>query len=334
MKYLIAVDGGGTKTESILFTEDGTILGRDVTQGVNALDVGIDTAKERLLGAVRRLQQKIPGGHRPDSLYGGLAACVDYYPDVMVSFLRENVDCPAIRLEGDGGNLIAAMQGHADGASLIAGTGSALFIRSGEALHRYGGWGPTIDTEGSGYKLGLHAFYSAFRSLDGRGPETVLYDLIAEQMGAKPENCLPDIYAKGRPYISTFARCVFAGRKMGDAVATGIFNHGVKCLSELVELGDNVLQKKFNVYTGGGLFSAFPEYLEALRLAVPANATLIPLDTQPVYGAAVEALWNIGIVPGDDFKSGFISRYEEIVSYQDTVCGGNSSDFKAIYCRA
>ena len=331
MSYLIAIDGGGTKTESVLFNEEGDVLGRDITQGVNALDIGIEPAEERVLGAIMRLSSQIPDGCPPSSVYGGLAACVDYFPGVLYEYLHSKIKCGTLRLEGDGGCLIAAMQGHSDGASLIAGTGSSLYLRTNGLLQRYGGWGPTIDTEGSGYKLGIHAFYAAFRAFDGRGPETVLYDLIAEQLGARPEECLPEIYAKGRPYISTFAQCVFKARKMGDEVASKIFDDGVRCLAELVEIGDRILQRDFNVYTGGGLFSCFPEYQEALQASVPANATLVPLDTEPIYGSAVEALWDLGVEPGPAFKARFMESYHALVDSQLQQFGRNPLDFDVIY---
>lgn len=331
MSYLIAIDGGGTKTESVLFTEAGEVIGRDITQGVNALDIGIELAKQRVSGAISRLSAQIPHGLAPSAIYGGLAACVDYFPGVVYEYLRAEFKRGALRLEGDGGCLIAAMQGHSDGASLIAGTGSSLYLRTNGVLQRHGGWGPTIDTEGSGYKLGVHAFYAAFRALDGRGPQTVLYDLIAEQMGARPENCLPDIYAKGRPYISMFAQCVFKARKMGDEVAGKIFDDGVRCLAELVEIGDRILQKDFNVYTGGGLFTCFPEYWEALQSSVPASATLVPIDTEPIYGAAVEAMWDLGLEAGAAFKARFLESYHALVDRQNHRCGRNALDFDMIY---
>lgn len=333
MRYLIGIDGGGTKTESVLFTADGTVIGRDLTRGVNALDVGIEKSKSRVEGAIERLTARIPEGGELAVVYGGLAACVDYFPGVMYDYLRPRTSCGKLRLEGDGGSLIAAMQGHADGASLIAGTGSSVYIRTGEKLQRYGGWGPIIDTEGSGYKLGLHAFYAAFRALDGRGPDTVIYDLIAEQMGKKPENCLPEIYEKGRPYISLFAQCVFKGRKMGDRVASDIFDHGVRCLAELVEIGERVLDKEFKVYTGGGLFTNFPEYWEALAAAVPKRATLVALDAEPIYGAAVEALWDAGLEADEAFKKRFMETYHAFVERQNSSCGGNALAFDVIYAK-
>ena len=48
MRNCIAVDGGGTKTEVILFDETGHILRRCVGAGGNATDIGIPEAKRGL----------------------------------------------------------------------------------------------------------------------------------------------------------------------------------------------------------------------------------------------------------------------------------------------
>ena len=52
MNYLIAIDGGGTKTESVLFTCSGIVLSRYITKGVNALDVGIEKSKKRIIDSI------------------------------------------------------------------------------------------------------------------------------------------------------------------------------------------------------------------------------------------------------------------------------------------
>ena len=98
MNYLIAIDGGGTKTESVLFTDSGQVITRDITQGVNGLDVGIETAQQRVIGALERLCEAIPGGEAPVSVYGGLAASVDYFPNVMYEFIKPRFNESALRL--------------------------------------------------------------------------------------------------------------------------------------------------------------------------------------------------------------------------------------------
>ena len=41
MGYFIALDAGGTKTETLLLDESGRILLRDISLGCNAMDMGL-----------------------------------------------------------------------------------------------------------------------------------------------------------------------------------------------------------------------------------------------------------------------------------------------------
>lgn len=334
MKYMIAVDGGGTKTESVLMDETGHICGRDIVPSVNALDVGMACAQERLKTTIDRLYSLLPSGGKLNNIYGGVAACADYFPGVLDAELFPRLpECTRIRMEGDGGCMIAAMQGHSEGCCLISGTGSTLYIRSGEKLQRYGGWGHLIDTGGSGYTIGRDAFLAAFRSFDGRGPKSILYDLIREQMGMAPEAHVPYIYEGGRPYIASFAGTVFQARKLGDRAAEKIFNHAVCALTELIEMGDRVLQKPFTVITGGGILTNFPEFEEAIRERIPAHITLRKIDNPPILGAAIEALWDAGIADNGEFRKRFMEDYRNLVGNAPGSTGGEDCRYDKIYNR-
>ena len=45
--YLLALDVGGTKSDCVLFTADGTVVRRVVTPGANPLDLGLEEAARR-----------------------------------------------------------------------------------------------------------------------------------------------------------------------------------------------------------------------------------------------------------------------------------------------
>ncbi len=314
MNYMIGIDGGGTKTESVLFDETGHIIARDLCGGANALDLpgGIGDVQDLLYHAVQRLVAQLPDGGELSAVYAGLAGSVDWFPGVLDRELAPKLPAKRVRFEGDGGNLIAAMNGHRDGCGLIAGTGSSLYIRKDGVLTRYGGYGYLIDTQGSGYTIGRDAFLAAFRHFDGRGDETILYDLIREQMGREPVESIPQIYQGGRAYIASFARCVFEGRKRGDPVSRRIVEHAVHCLAELVALGERELGREFTVVTGGGLFSAFPEYMESLREQISPGVRLVPMDVPPIYGAAVEALWDADVPETEAFRENFMKGYRTL----------------------
>lgn len=313
MKYIIAIDGGGTKTESVLLDDTGFCHAVDVTGGINALDVGLDCACQRLRDACHRLAAQVPQGAELSAIYGGVAACADYFGESFRRQLDPTLPkCGHVRFEGDGGSLIAAVMGHTDGAGLISGTGSSIYIRSGDKLQLYGGWGYLIDTLGSGYTIGRDAFLASYRSYDGRGPKTVLYDLIARQLGQPPENCVPRIYQGGRPFIASFAGLVFEARRMGDGEADRIFNDAVSALADLVGIADRILNKPFQVVAGGGLFAAFPELFEAVSAASPKNATLVRLTQRPIVGAVVEAAFDVGVVADEAFRQRFLDSYQAL----------------------
>ena len=53
MAWMIAVDSGGTKTDCVLFNEEGNILHRSLSLGGNPLDVGADASRRAALEVLR-----------------------------------------------------------------------------------------------------------------------------------------------------------------------------------------------------------------------------------------------------------------------------------------
>ena len=86
MRCCVAIDGGGSKTEIVLFDETGHILRRHVGQGGNATDIGPDLARQRVL---ENLEQVMPYAPAPvAALYGGIAGGVpngDIYSEAIGS---------------------------------------------------------------------------------------------------------------------------------------------------------------------------------------------------------------------------------------------------------
>ena len=62
MKYYIAIDSGGYKTESILFEETGKVIAFERGRGANAFDVGVTEATDRLRSAAENMKARVPEG--------------------------------------------------------------------------------------------------------------------------------------------------------------------------------------------------------------------------------------------------------------------------------
>ena len=310
-EYLLALDVGGTKTDGVLFTPDGTIIRRKVTPGANPLDLGLDEALRRYQHSISALcGDDIPHLH---GLYGGIAAAC-YFGNEIHHRLRPLVSADHMRIEADGPALISAMLGHRDGARLICGTGSSLTLRKGDTYDMVGGWGYLIDGCASGYILGKRAVLAAVRAHDGRGEKTLISDMLLERCGQQAADHLPTLYAKGRPYIASLAGIIFAARKAGDRVAAQIFEECIDDLNELVWTAHRRLGGAYELVLNGGIFQSFPEYVQALKALTPPDVTMIDSDAPPVYGCAVEAMWDAGYPCDETFKQRFMAGYRSAIT--------------------
>ncbi|WP_298029507.1 N-acetylglucosamine kinase [uncultured Dysosmobacter sp.] len=323
LEYFIAIDGGGTKTETLLFDEAGHILCRDVTTGCNALDIGSEAAKDLLLQAIGRVRRCVPG--KVSAVFGGIAGNC-HCGHALYKALRTQLDVEKLEIWDDTYSVISSVLGHQDGCGLVAGTGSSLFVRAeGKPCIHIGGWGYLIDTGGSGFDLGCEAVYMALRAIDGRGEKTVLNELLHRTLHKPVEESIVEIYAGGRPFIASLAYTVFEGRRMGDAVCEKIFAHGINHLAEMVSTAAKYYEDQFTVVLGGGLFSANPEYVEALRAVAPPQAKLLTTDMPVVYGAAIEALRMAGRTAALSFKQTFFEDYMICRQCPDKPAGKGTS---------
>lgn len=297
---LIAIDAGGTKTEALLFNEQGTVLRRELGEGMNPLNIGFDTACTRCAELIRRLGPA-------DAVYCGIAG-IQYF-DGAEQTLRRMTGIEKLKVEADGMMLISAELGHADGASMICGTGSGMYVRMGDAVRTVGGWGWLIGGGGSGYLLGLRAVQAAIDEADGTGEKTLLSDLIAARCGERAEKHIAAFYQGGRPYFASFASAVFEARAAGDAAAQRIFDRSI---GELVKLVQPIYRDygAFTLVLNGGIFAHYPEYAEELKRLTPPDIRYIFPKRPPVCGAAVEAMHLMGLHGDEAFRSRLTQNLE------------------------
>ena len=307
MAYYIALDAGGTKTETLVHDETGRILLREITQGCNAMDMGVEETQRRAEYAIARAAAAIPGG-KPDRGFIGIASTY-YYGERLLAGLRARFEGWNLRWEDDGWGMISSMIGRRDGCCIVCGTGSSLFARVGQAIHHIGGWGYLVDTWGSGFVLGREALRAAMRQADGRGERTLLYDLVRDQLQAPPEDSVPVIYAGGRPFIASFAHTVFEARRGGDGVAAAIFDQNARALAEMTRAAERYYAADFDVVMSGGIFAAFPEYAEAVTALGSPRARMIRADVPPVFGCALENALADGPVDEAAFRARFMADY-------------------------
>lgn len=291
MKYYIAIDGGGSKTEGILADEKKRIVARRVCGATNPNDIGEAVSAERLITLSRGLASDIPDDDSAElySVFAGVAGAGNHRTGLTAEFAKA---FPDVRtgVGTDADNLFYTGIPEGDGACLISGTGTVCYVRSDGQIHRIGGWGWLLDRGGSGYDLGRDALAASLESHDGRGDATLITSFVVKKLGGTPWDNLSAIYDGGKPFIALFAGCVFEADAEGDMVAGNILQRNAACLAASLDTAYTILGKPFRAVLGGGVFEHHQIYMERVRELVEAPAELFLTPLSPVFGALKQAM--------------------------------------------
>lgn len=312
MDCFMGLDSGGSKTECVLCDREGHILHYDLGKGCNAQDLGYEVVEKRLSELVRAGAAAAPG-----PIWGVYAALAGIGPkkefpaNCIAPFVSPETN---IRVLEDGPIIISSMLGNGDGCSLIAGTGSSVYVRkAGKVAAKIGGRGYLIDTAGSGFEIGRDGIAAAYRALDGQGEDTVLVQKVTDYMEGRPfGQWRARIYAPeigGRRFIAAFAPRVMEAWQEGDRIASDIVDFAAEGQARMVRAAAKHFDSDFFVVCSGGLHLHYPRYTALIQSKCPPQARLLSAAAAPVYGAVVEALLDAGIPVTDQTRENFVRDY-------------------------
>lgn len=326
-RFVLGVDGGGTKTLCLAVAEDGTLLGRGEGGPANPYSYGMERSWQSIASAVdsalaeaatavetgwsgtaAAIYLGVSGVERPNDVaeVQARATTAGWAPEVLVS--NDAVIALAAGLRGQGG----------PGVVVIAGTGSIVYgVDAAGRTARAGGWGPFLGDEGSGYDIGRRALIAVVRAHDGRGQPTELTDLARRELGfGQPEELITMAYGRGgKPPLERYAVARLCGivslaAVHSDAVAVGILDDAARQLVEGVgavagRLGLGRGAVELPVVATGGVFRiggevfsrAFQRELAGLGTSAGVLTRVVRPSLSPAAGAALRALGAIGVDP-------------------------------------
>jgi len=296
MKYLIAVDGGGTKTEAVLATCCGNILHAAITTGSNPLFVGEEKAVQAVAGSVKAVFGDIDSKDicRIVIAVPGIRGCQDRIVSELGLF-RETIS-----FHPDDFSVFYGALAKDHGVVTLAGTGSfAMGVsRTGQRV-TVGGWGPIIGDMGSGEWIGTKALEAVTREFDRLGPRTTLTEKILKRYKVEK---VWQLRSSVTPGVAHLAPLVKEAAEEGDAVALSIVEGAAYGLAEMAvrvieRLG--IDDDSYDLALTGGICE-FGEILkgrfkEHIRRSCQ-RINIVRPRFQPVIGALLIAMRETGIL--------------------------------------
>jgi N-acetylglucosamine kinase-like BadF-type ATPase len=312
IRRLLAIDGGGSKTDAVLVDTDGRVLvqargpsSQPQTHGVKTALRVLDELVERV-----RVEARLPAGQPLADFAFVYLAGLDLPQEVAViePAVRARQWAPTVVLDNDTFAVLRAGTQALDAVAVVCGTGiNSVGRNASGGQSRFLALGDVSGDWGGGGDLGKWALWHAARAEDGRGQPTAMRAAIAEHFGQ------PDVLSLAiavhlaqidEARLRELAPLVLATAAAGDEVAGRLVD---RLASEIALLATvsmrrlNLLNRPVDVVLGGGVArSRDPRLMSQLRGHLQsANpwTRIVVVDAAPVLGAALLGLDALGATP-------------------------------------
>jgi N-acetylglucosamine kinase-like BadF-type ATPase len=311
---ILAVDGGGSKTDLVLADTDGRILvqvrgpsSQPQTHGLpNTLRV-LDDLTER----IRRETNLEPGTPLADfaSVYlAGLDLPQEF--EAIEPEIRSRNWANQLTLDNDTFALLRAGSKSPDAVAVICGTGINCVGRNAAGEHaRFLALGEISGDWGGGGDLGVQALWYAARAEDGRGRPTALTGAVAAHFGrpdVRQVSIALQLNEIDRDDLSQLAPVALALAEAGDEIAGRLVDRLADEMAVMATVSMRrlkLLDQPVDLVLGGGVARSRDRRLMA-RLTDAAQAVnpqirTVVVDAPPVLGAVLLGLDALGASTAD-----------------------------------
>ena len=247
---VLAVDVGGTSTRAAVVTPDGECLGFGTAGSGNPTSFDTVTAVAAIVAATRAALAQAAA--TPADIDNGVLGIAGAGGEKGRQLRNELISAGLpgrLSLEAD--LLVAFHSGSLapDGYVLVAGTGAAAVrVRDHHVEATTDGLGWLLGDAGSGFWIGRRAVRAAASALDGRGPPTVLVDLVLAHLGIAPggqrrptgrtetlDHLVRVVYGLRPVELARLAPLVFEAEAAGDTIAGAIASGAADALAATLD---------------------------------------------------------------------------------------------------
>jgi N-acetylglucosamine kinase-like BadF-type ATPase len=303
---IVAVDGGGSKTDAVAVSLDGHVLAHRRGPATNPQTQGIVRAVALVDSLVTDLVDRAGA-----PLLGSGVFLSGLDLEVEIEAFREAVahrpwaSAGVSLVDNDMFALLRTGTLAPDAVAVVCGTGiNCVGARADGATARFAALGTISGDWGGGSQLGEQALWHAARAVDGRGRPTSFTDLVPAHFALPNVAAVTEALHFGRlaaSALATLPPVVFAAADAGDAIAAELVNRQA---GEIVSLAAAAIDRldlratPLPVVLGGGVLAAGNErLLAAITSGLAARAPLASISLvrdRPIVGAALLALAAVG----------------------------------------
>jgi N-acetylmuramic acid 6-phosphate etherase len=272
MKYILAFEGGGTKTSAGLYDSTGKLLREAEGGPSNPVAYGTDTCL-RVISQLGR--QLLPEDAGDVVAAAGIAGAVGMpLRQELARRLCAMLSLSRAVVTADLHPVLFANVRGSGGILAIAGTGATVLGQSPDGQYaQAGGRGIVFGDEGSAYQIAVTALRHAAYAVDGMGPETALAQALYEVAGLADFAALtPWSCAVSKQEIAALAQAVNRCADEGDEIARMCLEDQARRLAQHVLAVQRRLDldESDPVFLVGGLFEKSSIYRAAFESALDA----------------------------------------------------------------
>ncbi|MFZ0456409.1 MAG: BadF/BadG/BcrA/BcrD ATPase family protein [Ignavibacteriaceae bacterium] len=232
MKYLIGIDGGGTKSDCAVADQEGNILFETKGAPSNFLIEGTEKVAESILDLINKCKHSLSFDYSDiESILIGTAGAgrrndAERLKKSFIEFSNiKGINFKNFFVESDARIALEGAFSGMPGAILICGTGSIMF---GKALngdiHRVGGFGRLIGDEGSGQSIGRKGLNAVSKQFDGRGSFNLISKYLEDKFEINSaEKLITEVYRNNFD-IASIAPAVISAAENNDETAMRIID--------------------------------------------------------------------------------------------------------------
>ncbi|MEW6004828.1 MAG: BadF/BadG/BcrA/BcrD ATPase family protein [Stygiobacter sp.] len=299
-KYLIGLDGGGTKTKCVVTDFQFNKLYECVGGASNFLIIGTEKVSETIFSLIKESVDNLKINYDEISavLIGTTGAGRIEDANKLKNDFTEFTKSKGIELkffvESDARIALEGAFSGKPGSLLIAGTGSIIFgkDKSGN-IYRVGGFGKLIGDEGSGLVIGRKGLQAVSKFFDGRIDKTLLADFLKNEFNISDGASLISAIYRNNFDIASFAPNVIQAAQQNDFEALKICEDETDELILHIKAMYNLLNERImKLSLVGGIISTDNFYSNLFKKKLNEQLPFVEIvnpENPPEIGAVILA---------------------------------------------